>query len=165
MSTAGTARGARVRGAGTGKPDEVGGDTGDEGTEDVRSSGATDAIELSPGLVADTALASLNIHSGILLLEDRIIRSTRGRAACDAASAPTVRALSIGRRRSRSKSTSDSQAFAIERAPGEGGMDFGDAAHQDSWLELSRLYAALGERDVLVGVSARASRLDDTRYR
>lgn len=35
---------------------------------------------------------------------------------------------------------------------------------QDSWLQLSKLYAALGERDALVGVAARASRLEGTRY-
>lgn len=34
---------------------------------------------------------------------------------------------------------------------------------QDAWLQLSRLYGALGERDALVGVSARASRLEETR--
>ena len=38
-----------------------------------------------------------------------------------------------------------------------------EQGQQESWLQLSKLYAALGERDALVGVAARASKLEGTR--
>lgn len=122
-----------------------------------------DSIVLSPGLVADTAVASLNLHSGILLLEDGIARSCKSPEAPSAAAASAAR-RTTGRRQGHGRDTrgapmpSGAEGSSTE-APG-----FGDAAHQDSWLQLSRLYAALGERDVLVGVSARASRIPGTRY-
>ena len=45
-----------------------------------------------------------------------------------------------------------------ERAKEDGASD----ASQDAWFQLARLYAALGERDVLVGLTARAARNEET---
>ena len=46
----------------------------EEGIPDVATERG-DTISISPDLVANTALSSLNIHSGILLLEDAIMRT------------------------------------------------------------------------------------------
>lgn len=46
-----------------------------------------DAISLSPDLVANTALSSLNVHSGIMLLEESIMRIGKERAAAAATDA------------------------------------------------------------------------------
>lgn len=54
-----------------------------------------DAISLPPDVVADTALASLNIHSGILLLEESITRSSNNLRA-HAAAAATAAAPAAG---------------------------------------------------------------------
>ena len=50
----------------------------------------------------------------------------------------------------------------VRKEQGNGGADFDDA-NQAEWLQLNRLYAALGERDVLMGISARAARKADTK--
>lgn len=116
--------------------------------------GSVDAIVLSPDLVADTALASLNIHSGIVLLEDGIMRKISAKQAVSAVG----KEASSGGRGSRGGGGSGRSVETQSR----GQSNVGEG-HQDSWLHLSRLYAALGERDALVGVAARASRLEGTR--
>lgn len=113
------------------------------------------AIVLNPKLVADAAMASFNFHGGILLLEEAIVRTGREVAA---ASCP---AISGGNRRSRS-SVGRAEPISTFGLDDEGRGAIVEK-QQDAWLQLSRLYAALGERDVLVGVSARASRIEGTR--
>lgn len=55
--------------------------------------GGGEAIALSPGLVADTALASLNLHSGIMMLEEGIMRaSKRHPASAESAAAAAAKA-------------------------------------------------------------------------
>lgn len=66
------------------------GDGADTSTE------GEDAISLSPDLVASTALSSLNIHSGILLLEASIMRTARERAAATDTSKTTSGAAGVG---------------------------------------------------------------------
>ena len=117
------------------------------------------AIVLNPKLVADSAIASFNFHGGILLLEEAIIRSGRESVAASAAAA----APSGGGRERRRSHSSGGRAGTIDMHPGEDGLGASVEGQQDHWLQLSRLYAALGERDVVVGVSARASRLEGTR--
>lgn len=116
--------------------------------------GSVDAIVLSPDLVADTALASLNIHSGIVLLEDGIMRKTSAKNAVST----VAKEASSGGHGSRRGSGSGG---GVEMQ--SGGQSNLGGGHQDSWLHLSRLYAALGERDALVGVAARASQVEGTR--
>lgn len=136
---------------------------GNEGAGEVSSAGpeckATGpdggAIVLNPKLVADAAMASFNFHGGILLLEETIVRTGREVAA---AFSPAV---SGGKRRSRS-SVGRAEPINIFGLDEEGRGAIAEK-QQDAWLQLSRLYAALGERDVLVGVSARASRVEGTR--
>lgn len=119
--------------------------------------GGEDAISLPPDLVANTALSSLNVHSGILLLEDSIMRTGKERAAADAIAAASGGG---GMRRRRGS-----------RGAGGGGAGEQNLSavvclekeQQDSWLQLAKLYAALGERDALVGVAARASNSEGTR--
>lgn len=117
--------------------------------------GAVDAIVLSPDLVADTALSSLNIHSGIMLLEDGIMHKLRASTAVSTA----AKEASGGRRRSLGGGGASSGGGGRQG----GGQSTSGEGQQNSWLQLSRLYAALGERDALVGVAARASRLEGTR--
>lgn len=131
-----------------------------------------DTISFSPDLVANTALSSLNIHSGILLLEDAIMRTGMDRAASSAAAMGSGGGgdspATVG---GRGKRGSRAGAAVVSAATGGGGVGGGgggntvdvEKGQQHSWLELSKLYAALGERDALVGVAARASRLDGTR--
>lgn len=142
---------------------------GGSSTDATLSAGGGDAILLPPELVANTALSSLNVHSGIMLLEDSIMRTGNERAAAAAAvaggsgAAAATTGGGAGKRRRR----------------GSGGAGTGGEQHQpnaldvvavdlekgqqDSWLQLSKLYAALGERDALVGVAARASKSEETR--
>lgn len=136
----------------------------EEGIPDVATERG-DTISISPDLVANTALSSLNIHSGILLLEDAIMRTGMDRAASSAA--PTGGggdgAESAGRGKRGSRAGAAAAAVGgLHGGPGGAVVDV-EKGQQDSWLQLSKLYAALGERDALVGVAARASRLDGTR--
>ncbi|CAM9159135.1 unnamed protein product, partial [Hapterophycus canaliculatus] len=128
-----------------------------------QSQQGSDAISLSPDLVASTALSSLNIHSGILLLEDSIMRTGRERAAAVGTSEVASGASSVGRggqqhRRRRGAKGAENTYGKLNVA-----MDL-EKGQQDSWLQLSKLYAALGERDALVGVAARASKSKETRH-
>ncbi|CAM9285642.1 unnamed protein product [Discosporangium mesarthrocarpum] len=105
------------------------------------------SVSLPPSLVADTSISSLNLHSGILLLEEALVRSkVRTLAAAK---------TSYANPRGRGRAQTTAGGVEAERVESE--------ADQDHWLQLSRLYATLGERDVLVGLSARASRLERTR--
>lgn len=128
--------------------------------------GGGDAISLPPELVANTALSSLNVHSGIMLLEDSIMRAGKERAATAAAAAAEVRggaAATTGgggkrRRRGSGGAGGEQQPNPLDVVA----VDL-EKGQQDSWLQLSKLYAALGERDALVGVAARASKSEETR--
>lgn len=60
-----------------------------EASEEATVEGG-DAISLSPDLVANTALSSLNVHSGILLLEESIMRIGKERAAAAADAVATT---------------------------------------------------------------------------
>lgn len=126
-----------------------------------------DTISFPPALVANTALSSLNIHSGILLLEDAIMRTGKDNASSESAAAATSDAVALAGRGKRGARASAGGGTAAATAGGEGGRGGAvvdvEKGQQDSWLQLSKLYAALGERDALVGVAARASRLDGTR--
>lgn len=128
--------------------------------------GAGDAILLPPELVANTALSSLNVHSGIMLLEESIMRTGRERVATAAAAAAAeagggaaaTTGAGGGKRRRRGSGEPQQPPSALVVVP----MD-PEKGQQDSWLQLSKLYAALGERDALVGVAARASKSEETR--
>lgn len=139
-----------------------------QGTNAEAMVGGGDAISLSPDLVANTALSSLNVHSGILLLEDSIMRTGKERAAADAIAATSGVATASG--------GGGGGGGGKRRRRGSGGAGGGgvgeqnlsvfvdlEKGQQDSWLQLSKLYAALGERDALVGVAARASKSEGTR--
>lgn len=129
-----------------------------------------DAIQLSPDLVASTALASFNIHSGILLLEEAIMRNDSNHAAFhdNTSVVEGAGAKSRGQSGKTKKNTPVAGDMDSQRGGNEGGGDrIGDGGdkewQQGAWLQLSKLYGALGERDALVGVSYRASRLEETR--
>lgn len=160
----------RGRSSGSAPKRGVAAESKEEGTPEARMEGG-DTISFSPDLVANTALSSLNIHSGILLLEDAIMRTGMNRAASSAAATGGGGGGDGPAAAGRRKRGSQAGAAAAAAATGGGGMGEGrggnmvdvEKGQQDSWLELSKLYAALGERDALVGVAARASRLDGTR--
>ena len=126
---------------------------------------------LPPELVANTALSSLNIHSGIMLLEDSIMRTGKERAAAATATAEASGGAAAataggGGGKRRRRGSGDQQQLRQQQQPG--GLDVVvpvdlEKGQQDSWLQLSKLYAALGERDALVGVAARASKSEETR--
>eukprot|EP00752_Nemacystus_decipiens_P003549 g3275.t1 len=127
------------------------------------SAGGGDAIVLPPELVANTALSSLNIHSGIMLLEDSIMRTGKERAATATEAGETGGGGGGGsgkrrRRGSGNQQQQQQQPGTLDAVP----VDL-EKGQQDSWLQLSKLYAALGERDALVGVAARASKSEETR--
>eukprot|EP00903_Cladosiphon_okamuranus_P011333 g10683.t1 len=148
--------GSRSRAGGRQGSGKGGGDTTARGaTADAAlSAGGGDAILLPPELVANTALSSLNIHSGIMMLEDSIMRTGKESAAA-AASQPGGGG---GKRRRGGKGEQRQHhqpPSALDVAAEKG--------QHDSWLQLSKLYAALGERDALVGVAARASKSEETR--
>ncbi|CAM9754681.1 unnamed protein product [Ectocarpus sp. 6 AP-2014] len=63
-----------------------------------------------------------------------------------------------GRRRRRGSGGGDEKkVHAVDVEKGQ------QASTADAWLQLSKLYASLGERDALVGVAARASKSEGTR--
>lgn len=125
--------------------------------------GGGDAISLPPDLVANTALSSLNIHSGIMLLEDSIMRTGLGRAVAAAAAATTTGGAATSSGGKRRRRGSGGGRGAQQDSPDAVLVVDLEQGQQESWLQLSKLYAALGERDALVGVAARASKLDGTR--
>lgn len=90
-------------GSGTNRREQThmrGSTAGVRGKEDlVVGSERGKAIALSPGLVADTAIASLNIHSGIIMLEEGIMRSSEGRDPSAAAAATVAAATKAGKAR------------------------------------------------------------------
>lgn len=141
---------------------EGAGEASSAGTEGKATGPDGGVIVLNPKLVADAAMASFNFHGGILLLEEAIVRTCREVAAASrSAVASSSSSSRSGKRRSRN---SVGRADPMRNLGlGEEGCGAIVEKQQDAWLQLSRLYAALGEKDVLVGVSARASRVEGTR--
>lgn len=123
----------------------------------------SDKIVLPPALVANTALASLNVHSGILLLEEGIMAKSTDYSASFAAAITGAGGVATAGERRRRGGGRAVVAVGGSTAQGEGGHQAYVEGQQDMWLHLSKLYAALGERDALVGVAARSSRLEETR--
>lgn len=113
---------------------------------------------LPPELVANTATSSLNVHSGIMLLEDSIMRTGKERAVAATATAAAETSGGGGKRRRRGSGEQQQDPNPLDVVA----VDL-EKGQQDSWLQLSKLYAALGERDALVGVAARASKSEETR--
>ena len=106
---------------------------------------------LEPAVVAESSLRSLNYQSGIVLLEEMLLvrrgdlkmgLAAKTAIAKTGKTAPGV-AGGGGGAADTTMTAADSRAY--------------DEANSDSWLQLSRLYAALGEKDVLVGISLRAA--------
>ncbi|CAM9225962.1 unnamed protein product, partial [Choristocarpus tenellus] len=122
--------------------------------EDRDIVGPSGAVSLPPSLVADTAISSLNLHSGIVLLEEALIRGKTGK--CSLLPLEVVGHIPNRKQAGKIRGMGSGSAVGV-------GLESFSEANQDHWLQLSRLYAALGERDVLVGLSARASRLERTR--
>lgn len=105
---------------------------------------------LEPAVVAESSLRSLNYQSGIVLLEEMLLVrrgdlkmgvAAKTAIAKTGKTAPGVAGGGGGA--DTTMTAADSRAY--------------DEANSDSWLQLSRLYAALGEKDVLVGISLRAA--------
>ncbi|CAN0358014.1 unnamed protein product, partial [Ectocarpus sp. 8 AP-2014] len=119
--------------------------TAEEPIEEATVEGG-DAISLSPDLVANTALSSLNVHSGILLLEESIMRIGKERAvvaaATDAVATTSGGATASGgggggggggrRRRRGSDGGDEKKVHVVDVEKGQ----------QDAWLQLSKLYAS-----------------------
>lgn len=90
------------------------------------------------------------------------MRAGKERAAADAIAATSGVAAAGGTTRGSRRGSGGSGGGRVgERSLGEV-VDL-EKGQQDSWLQLSKLYAALGERDALVGVAARASKSEGTR--
>lgn len=105
-------------------------------------SGRGGIFALEPIVVAESSLRSLNYQSGIVLLEEMLL-VRRGELKMG---------LATNQSTTKSSKTSGSATGTAITATG----DY-DEANSESWLQLSRLYAALGEKDVLVGISLRAA--------
>ncbi|CAM9393405.1 unnamed protein product, partial [Phaeothamnion confervicola] len=149
-------------GAGTGSRNGSGGGAGAGGDGAVGLA----ELHLTPALVAESSLQSLNAPSGILLLEEAIMRD---RILVVAAASRRRHGGGAGGRGCRSGADSSTGGGAdIKPEPAEsassGAKEVEDPAAQDAWLQLSRLYSELGERDALVGLSARTSRVLKTRW-
>jgi hypothetical protein len=142
----------------------------DSSSSSSSSSSAAAAFALEPSVVAESSLRSLNYQSGILLLEEMLL-VRRGDLSIAQAMATLQRARAAahqaahGPASAKAASTSSSRRGASSEAAateGEGGGRGYDGANSDGWLQLSRLYAALGEKDVLVGLSLRAAQHEGT---
>lgn len=104
-------------------------------------------------LFADVALQNLNFYACIHFLEEQLlIQATQAKAA----SAVVVGGRGRGRK---------SSSMAVMAASSTEGLDPSAVASLEAfiWRQLSRLYDALGEKDVLLGLTARLSSMDDTR--
>jgi hypothetical protein len=115
--------------------------------EAQRMGEAAEVPQLPPLVVATSALRSLNYHSGIVLLEELLL-AARG----DMSSATALARLKGKGKGARRAGAAEAGGDDDDRTGGY------DGANADAWLQLSRLYGALGEKDVLVGLSARAAR-------
>ena len=125
-----------------------------QGGQHASASLASTGALVDPAAVAEASLQSLNYHAGILLLEEMLLldearAQARGRPYPVAGGANSGGLGAAGRKRSRGGGASAGEGPLGVGAEGGGG------AQQDVWLQLSRLYAALGEDAVLVGLSAR----------
>lgn len=129
------------------------------------NSGAGVAFALEPSVVAESSLRSLNYQSGIVLLEEMLL-VRRGDLNSKAALAALTHASAAAAHAATGKASGSSSrrgsALQAEGAEGSSSGSGYDAANSDGWLQLSRLYAALGEKDVLVGLSLRAAQNEGT---
>jgi hypothetical protein len=98
--------------------------------------------------VASLAQGSLNLHGGILLLEEHILSS-------DAAAATAAAAGAAG------GGGSGGSAGAVPASSSTLSIDGAEARRQD-WSLLYALYEGLGERDVLPGICAKISTFEET---
>jgi len=114
------------------------------------SEAPTDVSHISPLAVADSALRSLNYHSGVLVLEELLLVKCGDLDSAAALDKLKAAAADKGRR---SAGTSGGTSCEVAH----------DATNQDCWLQLGRLYQALGEDDVLVGLAARAASHGETK--
>jgi DNA-PKcs, CC5 len=126
---------------------------------------------LPPALVAESALRSLNCHSGALLLEQGLTRNAAVVAAAataagtGGASGGTTprRASGSGRRTAAAAAQARADKAACSAAVQDGSSSSSSTDDQDAWLQLSRLYFELGDADMLVGLIARTVRVARTR--
>jgi DNA-PKcs, CC5 len=129
---------------------------------------------LPPALVAESALRSLNCHSGALLLEQGLTRNAAVVAAAAAAATAATggaaggttprRASGSGRRTAAAAAQARAdKAAAGSSAAAQDGSSSSSSDDQNAWLQLSRLYFELGDADMLVGLIARTVRVARTR--
>lgn len=102
--------------------------------DDTTEVGATDKEEgtdmdlhMPPTLVGDTSFKSLNFHTGIMLLEKQILKVSLPRRTCVECNIPSQ---SANKRRAKRRA---------------GPKDSAKDRQQDAWMQLARLYKALGE--------------------
>lgn len=106
------------------------------------------AFVVHPSLVGTAAQRSLNYGSGILLIEQGILAATGSGVDSDRSSESAARRSKArrGRRSSPGHDGSDAAVVTIPAAAAE--ADTIAAA----WCELARLYTALGQSDVAIGI-------------
>lgn len=98
-----------------------------------------DACEVTPRLAAESGIRSLNYHSAVLLVEEQLLRAQGLRGGG-------------GRAAARGHHHRYSRLLQQERA-----MGGSSSKEPGPWLELARLYRALGEGDILMGLVEKAT--------
>jgi len=94
--------------------------------------------ELLPAVISDSGLESLNFHSAVVILEEHILKL---------------------------ESESQKASKVVSKRGSSAAMDMSDdpGPSQDVWLQLCRLYHALGEKDIVLGLSERICMVDKGR--
>jgi hypothetical protein len=118
-----------------------------------------------PSIVGEAALKSLNIHSGISLMEEQLLAMLTRRKANE------LQALkqASNKRKARLLTQNPTQEFEDELQLGQhsqatGGQVAGNEDIEDIefWHQLGRLYNSLGERDIFLGLSTSLSSNNDS---
>ena len=122
-----------------------GGEGGREEEEEVE--------EVSPRLAAESGLRSLNYQSAVLLLEEQLLRG-QGMGVGGRGGGGRSSAYKKGGKHASPSSRRDSSSSAS--SPPSSLPSSSSSSSPGAWLELARLYRALGEGDVLRGIVEKA---------
>ncbi len=107
-------------------------------------------------LLADTALRTQSHATAIVVLERQLVQAAAAAAQAQAEAAASSSSSSSSSASTKKRKTAAS-ASASSAASSASSAAASAAESQATWAHLSRLYAALGESDIVLGLHARAS--------
>lgn len=113
------------------------------------------SIQINPKLIFSSSLSSYNYHRGILLLEKQILHKERISNSSNASST-TSSTSTRSRRSTKSKSKASDMDIESERFVESDKLD-------DEWMQLLKLYKALQDDDVLLGLYDRLCSTSETK--